>query len=215
MPNRPKICNKHKNHVASCEDCDFAERRNERLRRSNETAAKVEAETEFLRSLPEDEAARSKIIKTRAAERSANRAAAKLYRGPPLKTKEDEEAEIDRLEALNKQFKAEAARWTEVQKEAKIADLKQIIPIREAELENLVMKEEVIRTENNEIKLATEQKIAEIKRLKELKATIQEFNQNLELSKTGNGNLWAGPGNPGPSKRGFSIPSTNWKPPSK
>ena len=76
------------------------------------------------------------------------------------------------------------------------------------------MKEVGIRNVNNEIKLATEQKIAEIKRLKELKATIQEFNQNLELSKTGNGNIWAGPGNPGPSKRGFSIPSTNWKPPS-
>ena len=76
------------------------------------------------------------------------------------------------------------------------------------------MKEVVIRTENNDIKLATEQKLAEIKRLKELKASIQEFNLNLELSKTGNGNLWAGPGNPGPSKRGHSIPSTNWKPPS-
>ena len=132
-----------------------------------------------------------------------------------MKTRKDKEAEKERQEALNKQFKIDAARWTEVQKEAKIADLKQIIPIREAELENLIMKEVVIRTENNDIKLATEQKLAEIKRLKELKASIQEFNLNLELSKTGNGNLWAGPGNPGPSKRGFSIPSTNWKPPSK
>jgi hypothetical protein len=50
------------------------------------------------------------------------------------------------------------------------------------------MKEVVIRTENNDIKLATEQKLAEIKRLKELKASIQEFNLNLKLSKTGNGN---------------------------
>ena len=97
MPNRLKICNKHNNHVVNCGDCELVERRNERLRRSNETAEKVKAETEFLGSLPEDEAARSKIIKKRAAERSINRASAKLYRGPPLKTKEDEEAEIDRL----------------------------------------------------------------------------------------------------------------------
>ena len=200
--------------MVSCDVCELVERRNERLRRSNETAEKVKAETEFLGSLPEDEAARRKIIKNRAAERSANRAAAKIYRGPPLKTREDEEAEFERIEALNSQFKIDDARWTEIQREAKIANLKQNIPIRETELEKLKMKEVGIRNENNEIKLATEQKIAEIKRLKELKATIQEFNQNLELSKTGNGNIWAGPGNPGPSKRGFSIPSTNWKPPS-
>ena len=81
-------------------------------------------------------------------------------------------------------------------------------------MENLILKEAAIRNENIEIKLATEQKLVEIRRLKEHKASIQEFNLNLELSKTGNGNSWAGPGNPGPSKRGHSIPSTNWKPPS-
>ena len=150
-------------------------------------AAEVEAETEFLRSLPEDEAARSKIIKTRDAERSANRAATKAYRGPPLKTRKDKEAEKDRQVSLNKQFKIDAARWTVVQKKAKIANLKQNNPVREAELKDLIMKEVVIRTDSNDIKLATEQKLAKIKRLKELNVRISS-SLNLKLNKTGNGN---------------------------
>ena len=200
--------------MVSCDVCELVEKRNERLRRSNETAEKIKAETEFLSSLPEDEAAKSKIVKKRAAERSANRASAKIYRGPPLKTREDIEVENKRIEALNRKFKIEDARWTEIQREAKIADLKQKIPIRETEMENLSLKGNEIRNEIIEIKLATEEKLVEIRRLKEHKASIQEFNLNLVLSKTGNGSTWAGPGNPGPSKRGFSIPSTNWKPPS-
>ena len=196
----PKICNKHKNHVVSCDVCELVEKRNERLRRSNETAEKIKAETEFLSSLPEDEAAKIKIVKKRAAERSANRASAKIYRGPPLKTREDIEVENKRIEALNRKFKIEDARWTEIQREAKIADLKQKIPIRETEMENLSLKGNEIRNEIIEIKLATEEKLVEIRRLKEHKASIQEFNLNLVLSKTGNGSTWAGPGKPGPSK---------------
>ena len=63
MPKRPKICNKHTNHEVSCEDCEFTERQKVKQRKSEEKAAKVNTEFEFLRSLPEDEAARNKIIR--------------------------------------------------------------------------------------------------------------------------------------------------------
>ena len=88
---------------------------------------------------------------------------------------------------LNKQFKIDAARWTVVQKKAKIENLKQNNPVREAELKDLIMKEVVILTDNNDLKLATEQKLAEIKRLKELNARISS-SLNLKLNETGNGN---------------------------
>ena len=104
-----------------------------------------------------------------------------------MKTRKDKEAEKDRQVSLNKQFKIDAARWTVVQKKTKIANLKQKNPVREAELKDLIMKEVVIRTDNNDIKLATEQKLAEIKRLKELNARISS-SLNLKLNKTGNGN---------------------------
>ena len=172
MAYRPKLCKKHENHVVSCGDCAFTERKNERLQRSEEMTAEVETEIEFLKSLPEDEAARRKIIKKRETARSVKRAAIKAYRGPPLITKKDKKAEKARQASLNKQFNREAAEWTAV---------------RVAELKDLIMKEVVILTDNNDLKLATEQKLAEVKRLKELNARISS-SLNLKHNETGHGN---------------------------
>ena len=104
-----------------------------------------------------------------------------------MKTRKDKKAKKVRQENLNKQFKIDAARWTVVQKKAKIENLKQNNPVREAELKDLIMKEVVILTDNNDLKLATEQKLAEIKRLKELNARISS-SLNLKHNETGNGN---------------------------
>ena len=189
-PKRPKICSKHSNREVSCEDCAFTERQKVKQRKSEEKTARFNTEFEFLRSLPEDEAARNKIIKTRATMRSVNRASAKLYRGPALKTKEDREAEEKRIVSLNSHNKIEAARRSEIQRDANIANLKLEIPNNEAKLEDLIMKKVMISSENNKFKQEIDQKLVEIRRLKELKASIQEINLNLNLAlyKTGNGN---------------------------
>ena len=48
----------------------------------------------------------------------------------------------------------------------------------------------MISSENNKFKQEIDKKLVEIRRLKELKASIQEINLNLNLAlyKTGNGN---------------------------
>ena len=104
-----------------------------------------------------------------------------------MKTRKDKKAKKVRQENLNKQFKIDAARWTVVQKREKIENLKQNNPVRAAELKDLIMKEVVILTDKNDLKLATEQKLAEIKRLKELNARISS-SLNLKHNETGNGN---------------------------
>ena len=187
MAYRPKLCKKHKNHVVSCKDCAFTKRRKERLQRSNELTAKVNIEIEFLKSLPEDEAARRKIIQQRETARSVNRAAIKAYRGPPLITKKAKKAEMVRQANLNKHFNREAAKWTVVKKRAKIEYLKQNNPVRGAELKDLMMNEIGILMDNNELKLATAQKLAEINKLKELNERISS-RLNLNHNETGNGN---------------------------
>ena len=84
----------------------------------------------------------------------------------------------------------EAARRSETKRDANIANLKLEIPNNEAKLEDLIMKEVIISSENNKFKQEIDQKLVEIRRLKELKASIQEINLNLNLAlyKTGNGN---------------------------
>ena len=92
--------------------------------------------------------------------------------------------------SLNSHNKKEAARRSEIQRDANIANLKLEIPNNEAKLEDLIMKEVIISSENNKFKQEIDQKLVEIRRLKELKASIQEINLNLNLAlyKTGNGN---------------------------
>ena len=57
-------------------------------------------------------------------------------------------------------------------------------------MEELNVKKVTISSENNKFKQEIDQKLVEIRRLKELKASIQEINLNLNLAlyKTGNGN---------------------------
>ena len=154
---------------------------------AGQVTAEVETEIEFLKSLPEDEAARRKIIQKRITARSVKRAAIKAYRGPPLITKKDKKAEKARQSSLNKQFNREAAEWTVVKKRAKIAYLKQNNPVRVAELKDLMMNEIGILMDNNDLKLATAQKLAEINKLKELNERISS-RLNLNHNETRNGN---------------------------
>ena len=104
-----------------------------------------------------------------------------------MKTRKDKKAKKVRQANLNKQFNRDAAKWTVVQKRAKIEYLKQNNPVRVAELKDLMMNEIVILSDNNDLKLATAQKLAEIKRLKELNERISS-RLNLNHNETGNGN---------------------------
>ena len=107
-----------------------------------------------------------------------------------MKTQEDREAEEKRIVSLNSRNKTEAARRSEIKRDANIANLKLEIPNNEAKLEDLIVKKVMISSENNKFKQEIDQKLVEIRRLKELKASIQEINLNLNLAlyKTGNGN---------------------------
>ena len=102
-------------------------------------------------------------------------------------TRKAKKAEKVRQANLNKQFNRDAAKWTVVQKRAKIEYLKQNNSVRVAELKDLMMNEIVILSDNNDLKLAAAQKLAEIKRLKELNARISS-RLNLKHNETGNGN---------------------------
>ena len=107
-----------------------------------------------------------------------------------MKTQEDREAEEKRIVSLNSRNKIEAARRSEIKRDNNIANLKLEIPNNEAKLEDLIVKKVMISSENNKFKQEIDQKLVEIRRLKELKASIQEINLNLNLAlyKTGNGN---------------------------
>ena len=150
-------------------------------------AAKVNLEIEFLRSLPEDETASRKIVKDRITARAVERAAKRAYRGPPLKTKRAIKAEKSRQERLKRQFNREAAEWTVVRKKAKMAYFTQNNPERVAILENLRFDLINSLMENDQLREASAQKLAE---LSKLKALNERFSSRLSLNHqdTGNGN---------------------------
>lgn len=64
----------------------FTKNKIARTKRSNELSEKVEQEIEFLKSLPEEEAAIRKIKKDRKTAWAIERAAKRAYKGPPLLT---------------------------------------------------------------------------------------------------------------------------------
>ena len=149
--------------------------------------AKVNLEIEFLMSLPEDEAARRKIIQKRITARAVERAAIRAYRGPPLISKKDKKAEKARQASLKQQFNREAAEWTAVKKRARIAYFKQNNPVRVAVLDDLKFNEINILMENDQLRLASAQKLAELNKLKALNERISS-RLSLNHQETGNRN---------------------------
>ena len=187
MANRPKVCKVHNSHMNSCRDCRITKRKIEKTKRSNELATKVNLEIEFLRSLPEDVTASRKIEKKRITARAVERAAIRAYRGPPLQTKRAIKGLKVRQERLKRQFNREAAEWTVVKKKAKIAYFAQNNPERVAVLENLRFNLINSLMENDQLRLASAQKLAELNKLKELNEKISS-RLSLNHQETGNGN---------------------------
>ena len=80
------------------------------------------------------------------------------YKGPPLLTDEDREAEKERLDELRKHFNRESAHWAKVKKEAEISYQKWANPIltkmstdADLELFDLVFKQVELRDSINKM----------------------------------------------------------------
>ena len=63
--NRQKMCYDHFPPSPSCEDCKFSKRKNDLSTSSENCLAKVTAEVDFLRTLPEDDKQRKESIQSR------------------------------------------------------------------------------------------------------------------------------------------------------
>ena len=96
-------------------------------------------------------------------------------------------AEKGQQERLKRQFNREAAEWTVVRKKTKMAYFTQNNPERVAILENLRFDLINSLMENDQLRLASAQKLAELSKLKELN---ERFSSRLSLNhqETGNGN---------------------------
>ena len=112
------------------------------------------------------------------------RAAKKTYSGPPLLTAKAIKEENDRQTKLKSQFNREAAEWTVVRKRARIAYFKHSNSEQETNLMNADF--DIIETsmENDTLKEAITQKVAEASNYAKLKermaSTLSNNNQATE-----------------------------------
>ena len=172
MAGRPKVCLVHKVPKKSCVNCEFTKRKQAKAARSRYLASKVDQEVEFLKSLPDEDEAIRKIEEDQKTEWAIERASKRFYTGPPLLTKKAIKAEKIRQKKLDIQFKKEAAEWTVIRKMAK----KAYNPEREAILEDMKLDLIEMTMENDKVKVATAQKLAENS---ELQAQNERLSSNL------------------------------------
>ena len=149
--------------------------------------AKVTAEVDFLKSLPEDDKQRQtlliidmelqkKIIKERNAEEQK-------YSGPPILTDSDRQEEEERLHQLSKKFNRESAQRSKIKKEAKRIYLKEKAYLNTKKTKNIkFITQKKLNQQLREDVANMTQKIQEVqKTLKNNIKKYQSVNEELML----------------------------------
>merc|ERR1712051_837772 len=166
-----KMCYDHFPPSPSCKDCKFSKRKNQLLTASENFQAKVTAEVDFLRTLPEDDKQRKELIQWRRRRIKERNDEERKYYGPPLLTDSDKQEEEERQKELTKKFNRASAQRTKIKLAAKAKYLKE---------------KAYLKTKNtNNVKFITQKKIN-----LQLKDDIAKMTQNIkELQKTLDDNI--------------------------
>ena len=159
--NKQKMCYDHFPPSPSCEDCKFSKRKNELLTASENFQAKVTAEVDFLRTLPEDDKQRKELIQSRRRRIKERNDEERKYHGPPLLTDNDQQKEEKRQKELTIKFNRKSAQRSKINKAARA---------------QFVKEKAYLKTKNtNNAKLITQTKIN-----LQLKEDIANMTQNIK-----------------------------------
>ena len=125
LKSRQKMCYDHFPSSPSCEDCQFSKRKYKLLTISEIFQAKVTAEVDFLRTLPEDDKQRKELIQWRRRRIKERNDEEGKYYGPPLLTDSDKQEEEERQKELTKKFNRASAQRSKIKLAAKAKYLKE------------------------------------------------------------------------------------------
>ena len=166
LKTRQKMCYDHFPPIPSCEDCKFSKRKYELLTTSKIFQAKVTAEADFLRTLPEDDKQRKEMIQSRRRKIKERNDEERKYHGPPLLTDNDKQKEEERQKELIRKFNRKSAQRSKINIAARAKFIKE---------------KAYLKTKNtNNAKFITQTKIN-----LQLKEDIANMTQNIkDLQKT-------------------------------
>ena len=125
LPNKRKMCYDHFPSSPSCESCQFTKNKSKLQTNSQIFQAKVTAEVDFLKTLPEDDKQRQILFKLKKKIIKGRNAEERKYSGPPILTDSDRQEEEERQHQLTKKFNRESAQRSKIKKEAKRVYLKE------------------------------------------------------------------------------------------
>ena len=171
LPNKRKMCYDHFPSSPSCENCQFTKSKSKLRTISEIFQAKVTAEVNFLKTLPEDDKQRKILLKLKSNIIKERNAKEREYSGPPLLTDSDKQKEEKRQRELTKKFNRESAQRSKIKLAAKREYLKEMAYLNTKKVKN--------------IKFITEKKVN-----LQLKEDIAKMTQNInELQKTLDDNI--------------------------
>ena len=119
------MCYDHFPPSPSCDDCKFSKRKYELLTSSENFQAKVTAEVDFLRTLPEDDKQRKELIQSRRRRIKERNDEERKYHGPPLLTDNDQQKEEKRQKELTRKFNRKSAQRSKINKAARAQFVKE------------------------------------------------------------------------------------------
>ena len=183
LPNKRKMCYDHFPSSPACESCQFTKNKSKLQTNSQIFQAKVTAEVDFLKTLPEDDKQRQILFKLKKKIIKGRNAEERKYSGPPILTDSDRQEEEERQHQLTKKFNRESAQRSKIKKEAKRIYLKEKAYLNTKKTKNIkfITQKKLNQQLREEVANMT-QKIQEVqKTLKNNIKKYQSVNEELML----------------------------------